>query len=222
MRERYTGLTADFTLCVRLLGIVAHSDAVESMAARKQLNKELSFRKIANLRSIANKYWAIVENDWPSVEPHNLADLVHLLDIFAWKLASDSALGAARLAIAEDMVLAAMSLPSGVLRDRARYGAGCLRFPLCGGFSEPDEMSEDYKDYISRVERLIEQNRPLEWQKYVEPIDYPTLDKLKPSVFKTLVLHWYDIIPVGVAEELVYARRAVLLRIPVYSNSAYY
>jgi hypothetical protein len=192
---------------VRLLERVSAGDAPTARDAGKQIVKALKFKRVDNLRELAKDYWAVVENRRSDMKPCNLAELASLMSIFGWGLRTESGISVRRLEMAEDLVLDAMILGDGALRERARHGADYLRLALFGPFRAED--SNRIKKYLARLESLIEEHRPIQKLPYV--------DEMKPSVFKTLVIHWYDLGMGVTGEKYVNVERARQLNIPIYS-----
>jgi hypothetical protein len=120
----------------------------------------------------------------------------------------------ARQHIAEidELIFVALQHASGKVRQKARaLSENYARF-LIGPYTEkPDKDKPDALEFLYHLERLIKEYQPEDIPIYI--------DKVAPSVYKSLVMTWHETMRFNrLWERLNYQERMVELEIPGYSD----
>jgi hypothetical protein len=197
----------------QLLATVTSGEPLAAREAGRTIRREIERSRSWSEHKYADTFWHAVQV-YPKIsKPHNLGELLGLTGLFAWGLGDRHGTLDPRFELASEFTFFGMTHSSGTIRERARKAAGYFRISLMGPILEPtDDSSDRYGEYVHRIERLIARHRP------GEPTlaQAPHIEDLKPSPYKTLLIHWNDMGGGIIAEQFVNLSRARELKLPIY------
>ncbi len=184
-----------------LLNQIKYGDKAEVKLARQQILRELKYKRVKNIDALTDTYLKLV-NSYESIQPaYRLAAFLSLLGAFGWHIKPGK-----KLDLAIDFAFYGMTHTDGTVRESARKGADWLRMTYSFDQTSTDQ---NFKLYLDKLEQLIEAHRPPQYPKY--------LDDMKPSIFKTLVLHWHELGQGAFGAKFVNQSRANELSLPTYT-----